>query len=87
MTQIELGDEAKDTITGFQGIVIGVTKWIHGCRRITIQPKELKDSEPVAAHTFDEPQLVIVKKAQAETTGLTGGPGPVAARRDTPSRR
>ena len=40
---IQLGDRAKDRISGFEGIVIGIGQWLHGCRRISIQPTELRD--------------------------------------------
>lgn len=85
--RVNLGDEVEDTITGFRGIAVGVTKWIHGCRRITIQPQELKDGEPVGAHTFDEPQIRVIQPEIIETTGTTGGPGPEPTRAATPPRR
>jgi hypothetical protein len=78
--KIELGDIAKDPITGFKGIVIGETKWLHGCIRLTIQPQELKDGKPIEAHSFDYPQLVLVKKKAAIGTGDTGGPRPEPTR-------
>lgn len=84
--EIELGDVVRDKITGFTGVAIGRTKWIHGCERITIQPQELKEGKPIDSHTFDLPQLELVTKAVAETTGKTGGPGPVAARRSDARR-
>jgi len=74
---IELGDIAKDSITGFEGVVIAETKWLHGCRRFTLQPQKLsKDREVRSSATFDEPQLELVKKKVAATTGKTGGPRP-----------
>lgn len=74
MKKIELGDEAKDIITGFQGVVICISKWLHGCVRVTLQPKELRDGKPVDSHTFDLPQLTLVQEKVAETTDDTGGP-------------
>ena len=73
---IDLGDKAKDTITQFEGIVICISKWLHGCRRFTLQPTELKDGKPVEAMSFDEPQLVLVEKSSAHSTADTGGPRP-----------
>jgi hypothetical protein len=84
---IELGDIAKDSITGFQGVVIGVTKWLHGCRRITLQPEKLSSEGKLLDNaTFDEPQLIVVKRAKHATTSRTGGPGPVAAKRADAAR-
>lgn len=73
---IRLGDEAKDTITGFTGVVVAETKWLHGCVRLTLQPRELKDGQPHETRTFDLPQLVLVGKKAAKGTGATGGPRP-----------
>lgn len=84
--RIELGDIAADKITGFEGVVIGDTKWLHGCRRLTLQPKKMHDGKPVDATSFDEPQLKLVKKAVVETTAETGGPAPEPKRRSDPRR-
>jgi hypothetical protein len=88
MTQstIRLGDVARDRITGFAGVVVGDTKWLHGCRRLTLQPQELKDGRPLEAHTFDEPQLELVESAVAQGTDDAGGPRPEPQRVATPSR-
>lgn len=79
--KIELGDVARDSITGFEGVVIGETRWIHGCVRFALQPKGLKDGKPVEFISFDEPQLVLVSKKAAKTTRRTGGPRPEPQRR------
>lgn len=80
-TKIDLGDVARDDITGFQGVVICVSKWLHGCERLTLQPEGLdKEGQPHKAASFDEPQLSLMKKKVAPTTGNTGGP------RDEPKR-
>lgn len=77
--KIELGDEAKDKITGYSGIVVAITEWLHACRRITIQPKEMKDGQPAGNYTFDEPQVELVQKKgylvpKQEPGAKTGGP-------------
>jgi hypothetical protein len=76
MKTIELGDIARDTITGFTGVVIAKTDWLHSCCRITLQPKELKDGKPVEAQNFDEPQLELIDlSGRRKTTPTNGGPG------------
>jgi hypothetical protein len=88
---VELRDRVRDTITGYTGIVIGVTQWIHGCVRCTVQARELKDGRPVDPVCFDEPQLELLSAAAvplpfaqtvAPTDAATRG-GPLAA----PARR
>jgi len=58
--QVQLGDRVKDKISGLKGIVIGVTEWPYGCRRITVQPEEAKDGRPADAFTVDDPQCDVV---------------------------
>lgn len=81
MARINLGDKARDTITGFAGIVVAETKWLHGCVRLTLQPQELKDGKPIDSMTFDEPQLEPVTADVAKSTRGTGGPRPEPTRR------
>lgn len=60
MSEIKLGCKAKDTITGFTGIVTSITEWLNGCRRVGIQPQELKDGSIVKEHVFDIEQLEYI---------------------------
>lgn len=60
---IELGDKVKDVISGFEGIVIGITNWLHGCKRIGVASQQLKDDKPIDSQWFDEPQVIILQKA------------------------
>lgn len=73
---VQLGDKAKDTITGFEGICVARTEWLNGCWRITLQNSKLdKDGKPQEGHTFDEPQLIVTKpKTVPVGSKLTGGP-------------
>lgn len=74
MDKITLGDKVKDTVTGFTGIAIGKTRWLHGCNRIIVQPEVDKDGKMVEYASFDEPQLEIVEYgAIAIGTTETGG--------------
>ena len=75
MEKINLGDKVKDSVTGFTGIAIGRTVWLHGCNRITVQPEGInKEGKVFEPHGFDEPQLIVLKKAKAkEGDHKTGG--------------
>jgi len=81
---IELGDIARDTITGFQGVVVARTKWLHGCERITLQPKEMKDGKPIDNYSFDVPQCELVQSSAHRGTDDTGGPRPEPVRASAP---
>jgi len=85
---INLGDEAKDAVTGFSGIATARTVWLNGCVRVSLQPRKLdKDGKVQEALTFDEPQLVLVK-AGAVPCGPrdTGGPIPSPTQHKGPTR-
>lgn len=87
---IQLGDRARDRISGFEGIVIGISQWLHGCRRISLQPEDLRDGKPMEHHTFDEPQVMLLAERAYEAQDplrKTGGPSPdIPRRRDEPRR-
>jgi hypothetical protein len=80
----ELGDTARDSITGFEGVVIGVTNWLNGCVRLVLQPKSLESTgKPVDAQTFDIQQMLLIEvgkerdaaaKAAKALTKQPGGP-------------
>lgn len=44
-TTIQLGDKVKDTITGFTGVAVCISKWLNGCVRWT-------KSRKVYAHVY-----------------------------------
>lgn len=81
-----LGDKARDKVTGFTGIVIARTEWLHGCARITIQPQKLDPVKgtPVEAHAFDELQCERVAEAVVAPATTEerkkGGPRPDVSR-------
>lgn len=60
---VQLGDRVKDRITGFSGIVTGITTWLNGCRRVGVQPEKLDEGKLQDPQWFDEPQVDIVKRA------------------------
>jgi hypothetical protein len=71
---MKLGDEVRDKISGLTGIVVCRTEWLHGCIRLGVQPKEVKDGKPVDASYFDELQLELVKDEGVVNKPQAGGP-------------
>lgn len=72
---VELGDTVQDNISGLKGIAVAIVVWLHGCKRVIVQPQELKDGKPVETSSFDEPQLTIIKAAKEPVRrAVTGGP-------------
>ncbi len=86
-TLINLGDEAKDAVTGFVGICVARTEWLNGCVRCTLQPPAGKDGKVPDGVTFDEPQLVVVKASKVRAGPRdAGGPIPSPQRPSAPTR-
>jgi len=91
MEQITLGCLAKDTISGFEGIVISKTEWLNGCVRIQIQPRTLHDGKPIDAQVFDQQQVERlgngILEASAEPVApirKVGGDRPTVSRASDP---
>lgn len=61
-SKVNLGDEVKDKVTGFKGIVTSITLFLNGCTRCGVQPKMGKDGKVPDGLSFDEPQLEVVKR-------------------------
>jgi predicted YcjX-like family ATPase len=60
MNRIKLGQEVKDRITGFQGIVVSITDFLNGCKRPGVQSKWEPGKELLGAEMFDEPVLELI---------------------------
>ena len=85
---VELGQEVKDTVTGFKGIAIATTTFLYGCRRVSVQPKMDKEGKIPEAQVFDEPQLECLEKKVSSGSRKTGGPhsGGITPRNAVPTR-
>lgn len=84
---IELGDVAKDSITGFEGVVTSKTHWLHGCCRLGLQPTDLDNGKVRECQVFDENQLILVKAKNPPAPAVkTGGPRPAPSRHKDATR-
>lgn len=84
---INLGDKAKDTISGFTGIVTGEFKYLNGCVRLQIEPDKLdKEGKVMEGRIFDIEQLALVKAKARPTLSPSGGPMSAPSRQTAPSR-
>ena len=73
MKHLEMGREARDTITGFVGIIVGRIRYITGCDQLLICPKVKGDNEFQEGKWFDEPRLEYTKN---ENKVIFGGEEP-----------
>jgi hypothetical protein len=84
--KVELGDKVKDVVSSYQGIVIGITRWLNGCSRLGIQAPKKKDGTVPDVYWIDEPQVIVVKKKAVQLNIKdTGGPIPTPIRSQDPS--
>ena len=74
--KLALREEVMDTITGYSGVVIGVTFWLNGCVRVGVQTKEMKDGKPIDPEWFDDQQLESIAKPEKPAEKKRGGPMP-----------
>lgn len=57
--EIKLGMEAKDQLTGFEGIVTARIDYLTGCVQYKVTPKSLsKDGKPEDGEWLDESRLI-----------------------------
>ncbi len=68
---IKLGDKVKDSITGFTGIVIGISSYLNGCVSMLVCSNELDSEGKEVSGWFDE-QRVAGKSEEIRATA--GGP-------------
>lgn len=85
---INLGDKVEDTISGFTGVVIGRSEFLHGCIRCGVQPTKLKSDGGInETQWFDEPQLKVIKPGFVKAGRRdTGGPVPSVPKRQQPPK-
>lgn len=83
---VNLGDEARDRITEFTGIVVCVSNWISGCERVTIQSQTLDDGKPIETQCFDVEQVEVTQPGAIKPLAETGGPCPAPVRAREPQR-
>ena len=73
---IELGQKAKDKITGFEGILVGRITYLTGCDQYGLSPPA-KDGKVNDTQWFDEGRIVVtgpgVTAPEVETE-KPGGP-------------
>ena len=87
---IEFGRVYRDSITGFEGKCIGLTRWITGCDQIALQPPTTKDEhgkqDKADAKWFDDGRLVLVEEGRQMASSGKGAAGVTASLADIKCR-
>ena len=77
MFKLNLGQEVKDKVTGFVGVIVCRAEYMTGCNRYSLQSKKLgKDNKPQDWLTFDEDLLIDLGKNVKHSVKNNGGPQP-----------
>jgi hypothetical protein len=91
--RFQFGQKVKDTITGFDGKLIGRAIYLNGCSRVCVQPEysQKTDVKLVSGIWFPEGQIEAVGKViqppKEKTEIKTGGPSVKAYSFQTSSKR
>ena len=79
--KFNLGDQLRDTITGFTGVCVSRSQWLSNCNTYgikadgSISPRTLDEKGmPKDTQHFDEPMLEIVTPSVMKASRETGGP-------------
>ena len=71
---IELGQEAKDKVTGFEGTLTGMARYITGCDQYCITP-QAKEGKILDGHYFDEGRIEITGPGITKASVASETPG------------
>lgn len=63
--RIQLGQEARDKITGFKGIIIGRADYLFGCAQYALTPKTNEAGEVKDTQWFDEGRIEVIGQGVA----------------------
>jgi hypothetical protein len=63
---IEIGDLARDVVSGYEGIVIGIANYLFGSPSVQLQQYEAHRKEYKEPIWFSGAQLKLVRKAEAQ---------------------
>jgi len=82
-TSIQLGQEGKDIVTGFSGIVMAKAQYLTGCNQVLLTPQSLdKEGKRRDGEWFDEQRITATsKKVMRFDTASPGADEPRAPRR------
>jgi hypothetical protein len=59
---IKLGQEGRDKITGFQGIITAQVEYLYGCNQYGLAPRVGEDGVVKNTEFFDEGRIEVVGK-------------------------
>lgn len=79
---IDLGQKAKDKITGFEGIITGRASYLYGCDQYSLVPTVSQDGKIGDTQWFDEGRIEITGPGISAASVQVDKPG--GPNRDAP---
>ncbi len=79
---IQLGQKAKDKVTGFQGILVGRAEYLFGCTQYCMCPTVDSDGKVRDSQWFDEGRIEVIGEGIAPSQVKADKPG--GPNRDAP---
>lgn len=73
-SDVVLGDQYRDSQTGFEGVATAIYFYQYGCERVQVEAFD-KKTQDIRSLAFDAPRLIHVKTGKAPKVTRTGGPG------------
>ena len=72
---VKFGDEARDLVTGFTGIVTAKALYATGCNQVSMQPPVKDDGAFVDSRWFDIERIEVIAPGKRPIeTSPSGGP-------------
>lgn len=67
LKELELfGKKCRDAVTGFEGVCVGMTEWMYGCRQYILQPESEGGKKKNYWSYFFEKQLDVIDAGVSE---------------------
>lgn len=85
--KFDLGDEARDLLNGYRGIVVARAQYLTGCNTYGLQSSKLKDGQPAETVWIDENRLALTAKQKVTIPRPAENPGGPHSRSEFPPSR
>lgn len=60
--EARLGDQVRDRVSGFTGVVTVLHRFLQGCDRMSVQPPADEEGKLIEVESFDAPDLEVTKE-------------------------
>jgi hypothetical protein len=68
LRQFDVGDPCEDKVTGYQGTIVAVARYLDGCTTVGVQSRALHEGRPVKWFWFDIKRAIPQRAPLPERT-------------------